>query len=111
MGGGTYEVDMFKKATYLNLPIQIGFFVYQYAKMRMPEFYFAFLIKFVDPRDFQMCEMDTDSAHMAISGDSLDDVIKPGMKDPYNREKHQWFPRQNTPELYSYEKWTPGLFK
>ncbi len=111
VGGGMYEVDMFRKAINLNLPLQIGFFVYQYAKLRMLEFYFDFLMQFVAPRDFQMCEMDTDSAYLAISGDSLDDVIKPGMKDKYHREKHLWFPRQNTPEQYSYDKRTPGLFK
>ncbi len=111
IGGGMYEADMFKNVINLNLPIQIGFFVYQYAKLRMLEFYFDFLMQYVDPLDFQMCEMDTDSAYMAISGDSLDDVIKPGMKDQYHREKHMWFPRQNTPEQYSYDKRTPGLFK
>ncbi len=111
VGGGMYEVDMFKQSINLNLPIQIGFFVYQYAKLRMLEFYFDFLMRFVDPLDFQMCEMDTDSAYMAISGDSLDVVIKPGMKDQYQREKHLWFPRQNTPEQYCYDKRTLGCSK
>ncbi|XP_038067357.1 uncharacterized protein LOC119737233 [Patiria miniata] len=106
-----YEVDMAKKMIRLNLPLQIGFFVYQFAKLRMLEFYYDFLIKFVHPSDFQMCEMDTDSAYLAISGNTLDDVIKEEMKEQYVREKHQWFPRDDTAPHRAYDKRTPGLFK
>ncbi len=63
--------------TWTPIILQIGFFVCQYAKLRMLEFYFDFLMKFIDPRNFQMCEMNTDSAYVAMSGNSLDDVIKP----------------------------------
>ena len=38
----TYEVQSCKKTIKLNLPIQVGFFVYQYAKLRMLEFYYDF---------------------------------------------------------------------
>ena len=38
--GVMYEADMFKSAINLTLPLQIDFFVYQYAKLRMLEFYF-----------------------------------------------------------------------
>ena len=71
-----YNVDMAKKTIWLNLPLQIGFLVYQIAKLRTLEFYYDFLLKFVRPSDFQMCEMDKDSAYLAISGYTLNDVIK-----------------------------------
>ena len=67
----TYEVASCKKTTNLNLPIQVGFFVYQYAKLRMLQFYYDFLDKYLDRSDFQMCEMDTDSGYIAISGESV----------------------------------------
>ena len=108
---GLYECDMTKKVIRFNLPLQIGFFVYQYVKLRILEFYYDFLLKFIDPSDFQMCEMDTDSAYLAISGKNLDDVIKPDMKHQYLEEKHQWFPREDTAEHRSHNKRTPGLFK
>ena len=60
----TYEVQSAKKRINLNLPIQVGFFVYQYAKLRMLEFYFDFLDKYLARADFQYCEMDTDSAYI-----------------------------------------------
>ena len=47
--------------------MQIGFVVYQYAKLKMLQFYFDFLDKYLDRSDFQYCEMDTDSAYIAIA--------------------------------------------
>lgn len=43
----TYEVESCKKAIKLNLPIQVGFFVYQYAKLRMLHVYYDFLDKII----------------------------------------------------------------
>ena len=67
----TYEVESCKKAIKLHLPIQVGFFVYQYAKLRMLHIYYDFLDKYLDHADFQMCEMDTDSAYITISRESV----------------------------------------
>ena len=83
-----YEVEMAKKKIKLDLPIQLGYFILQYAKLRMLEFYYDFMSLYVDRSDFEYCEMDTDSAYMAISGSSLDDVIKPEMKERYLRGLH-----------------------
>ena len=44
---------MSKKIVNLDLPLQIGCFVYQYTKLRMLEFYYDFMDVFVDHRDFQ----------------------------------------------------------
>ena len=55
--------------------------------------------------------MDTDSAYMALSADSLEEVIKSELKQRYQSEKHNWFPRSDTPEHAAYDKRTPGLFK
>ena len=104
-----HEVHMHKKTIVYDLPHTIGFFVYQYAKMRMLEFYFDFMVKFVDPKDFQYCEMDTDSAYMALSAATLEEIIKPHMLEQYHQEKHLWFPREGIHAAY--DKRTPGLFK
>ena len=75
--------------------MQIGCFVYQYSKLRMLEFYYDFMDVFVDRRDFQYCAMDTDSAYMALSATSLEEVIKPEMQQRYQMEKKNWFPRRH----------------
>ena len=79
-----YEIEKDKKALRMNLPIQKGFFILQLAKLRMNQFYYEFMMRFVSPENFQYCEMDTDSAYMAQAGPSLESVIKPEMLDVYH---------------------------
>jgi hypothetical protein len=55
--------------------------------------------------------MDTDSAYMALSATSLEEVVKPEMQQRFRMEKKNWFPRDDTPEHAAYDKRTPGLFK
>ena len=78
----------------------------QYVKLRMLQFYYDFMDVFVDRRDFQYCAMDTDSAYMALSAESLEEVIKPHLRQA---EKKDWFPREG--QYAAYDKRTPGLFK
>ena len=120
-----YELEMAKRKIKLDLPIQLGYFILQYAKLRMLEFYFDFMDVYVDRSDFEYCEMDTDSAYMAISGTCLEDVIKPEMRDKYRNgltdfcidedieadAQQHWFPRTCCNKHSKYDKRTPGLFK
>ena len=107
----TFELEMSKKTIRLDLPMQIGCFVYQYSKFRMLQFYYDFVDVFVDRRDFQYCAMDTDSAYIALSADTLEEVIKLDLRQLYDIEKKKWFLRTDIPEHAAYDKRTPGLFK
>jgi hypothetical protein len=107
----TFEREMSKKTIHLDLPMHIGCFVYQYARLRMLQFYYDFVDVFVDRRDFQYCAMDTDSACMTLSGETLEEVIKPDLHKVYDIDKKNWFPRNDTPEHAAYDKRTQGLFK
>ncbi|MES9994350.1 MAG: hypothetical protein ABW098_20565, partial [Candidatus Thiodiazotropha sp.] len=120
-----YEIQMAKRKIQLDLPIQLGYFILQYAKLRMLEFYYDFMDVFVNRSDFEYCEMDTDSAYMAISGSCLEDVIKPEMRETFEKgmkgfcddtdieadAKYHWFPRTCCTKHAKYDKRTPGLFK
>jgi len=120
-----YEIEMAKKKIKLDLPIQLGYFILQYAKLRMLEFYYDFMDVYVGRQDFEYCEMDTDSAYMAITANSFDDVIKPNMRADYQRglrgfcddrevkadSTFHWFPRACCKDHARYDKRTPGLFK
>ena len=108
---GVYELKSSKKKLKMNLPIQIGFFVYQYAKLRMLEFYYHCIDRFLDRADFELLEMDTDSLYMALGGDSVEELVKPERKEEFQAVKSSWFPRRDTPENAAYDKRTPGLFK
>ena len=56
----------------------------------MLEFYYDFLDKFCDRRDFELIQMDTDSFYMALSANDFDEIIKPEMKELYKEEKKNW---------------------
>ena len=49
--------------------------------------------------------MDTDLFYLAMSGDSLDEIVKPGMRQAYEADKKNWLATDKFSER------TPGLFK
>ena len=103
---GVFEVRQRKRQVTITRPYQCGIAVYQLAKLRMLEFYYDFLDKFCDRRDFELIQMDTDSFYMALSANDFDDIIKPEMKELYSEaEKKNWLVTDE------YSKRVPGLFK
>ena len=50
-----------------------------------------------------MCEMDTDSAYTAISGESVESLVKPELRAEFDQDKCDWFPRTDTPEHKAYQ--------
>merc|ERR1712044_3377 len=53
--GEYYEIEMAKRTLNLDLPIQLGYYILQYAKLRMLQFYYDFMCRYCDRRDFQYC--------------------------------------------------------
>lgn len=51
----------------------------------MLQFYYDFLDRYLDRVNFQMCEMDTDSTYIAVSGDSEEILVKPEMIAEFER--------------------------
>ena len=71
----------------------------------MLQFYYDFLDKYIDRRDYQLNQIDTDSMYFALSYDTLEEAVKPELLKKFEREKKQWL---------SWDKWNnrePGLFK
>ena len=83
LGDDFAEIELVKGRQKLNLPIQIGYAILQYAKLKMLEWYYDFLLAYVDRSDFEYIEMDKDSAYFAISGLTLRDVIKPQKRQDF----------------------------
>ena len=102
---GVFEVRQRKRQVTITRPYQCGIAVYQLAKLRMLEFYYDFVDKFCDRRDFELIQMDTDSFYMALSAEDFDEIIKPDLKKLYKDEKKKWLVTDE------YSKRVPGLFK
>ena len=71
----------------IKRPYQCGNAVYQLTKLRMLEFYYDFLEKYFSRKDFELCYMDTDSFYLAMCGDSLDEIVRPEIKQAYETDK------------------------
>ena len=130
-----YEITSNKTCLTYDLPLHIGFFVYQYAKLRMLQFYYDFVARYVERPLYQYCEMDTDSAYIALAGDTIDDLVAPEHREHYFRHRSEWLPAEccdNHKDDYvqtriagrswtatesccltckAFDKRTPGLFK
>jgi hypothetical protein len=111
IGENTYEITMGKRTIRQNMPIQVASAVYQLAKLRMLEFFYDCIKKYVRDDCYQFCEMDTDSLYLAIAGETIEDIIKPEMREEYEKDKENWFGRTDTREHKNFDKRTPGLFK
>ena len=103
--GGPYEIKEFKQTVMIKRPYQCGISVYQLAKLRMLEFYYDFLDRYFSRQDFELCYMDTDSFYLAMSGNSLDEIVRPEMRQAYEAEKKNWL------AIDKFSERTPGLFK
>ena len=72
-----YEVELLKSTIEHREPIIVGFFILQYAKLRMLELYYNFFGKFCDINKFEELEMDTNSLYLALAEENLYDCIRP----------------------------------
>ena len=103
--GPAYKVELRKIKINIDRPFQVGIVVYQLAKLRMLQFYYEFLDFYLDRRDFELIQMDTDSMYFALSREKLEDAIRPGYETQFEEDKKRWL---------AWNKWSnrePGLFK
>ena len=71
-----YEVELAKAEIEHREPIIVGFFILQYAKLRMLELYYNFFERICDVNKFVELEIDTDSLSLALSEKELCDCIR-----------------------------------
>ena len=130
---GIYEVQMAHKKVTHDIPKQLGFFVLQYAKLRMLEFYYDCLDYYMNRDNYELCQMDTDSIYFAISSKlpepgleshPLIPLVKPRRLEQFRSSLYNYcydgwepdfskhyFPRQCCQKHNTYDQKAPGLFK
>ena len=119
-----YEVELLKSTIEHREPIIVGFFILQYAKLRMLELYYNFFDKFCDVNKFEELEMDTDSLYLALAEENLYDCIQPDKRAAWEKmresdcrdsfkadAKSNFFPRTCRSIHKKHDKREPGLFK
>ena len=94
LGENLNEVETLKSKLVHRLPSHVGFFVYQLAKLRMLDFHFECVDKYIDRSNYELCEMDTDSLYMVLSTASLEEAVRPELRRAFFEEYHHWFPSE-----------------
>ena len=108
--GDMFEISSQKRIIKQNIPIQVACSIYDDSKLKMSQFYYDFVDKYLSRDDFQYIEMDTDSAYMALTGD-FESLVIPEMRENFEAERSKWLLRNDTLENTAYDKRVPGLFK
>ena len=119
-----YEVELAKAEIEYREPIIVGFFILQYAKLRMLELYYNFSERFCDVNNFEELEMDTDSLYLALSEKEFYGCIREESKNEWGllRRKdckgdftanatNNFLPRTCCTKLIKHDKRELGLFK
>ena len=104
---GFYEVELLKSTIEHREPIIIGFFILQYAELRMLDLYYNFFDKFCDASKIEELKMDTDSLYLVLADEDLYGCIQPEKRDICEKsrendcrdsfradEKSNFFPRR-----------------
>lgn len=90
---------------WLHVVLFLGFSVYNYAKLRMLQFYYDFLAKYLDNDKFELLLMDTDSYFLSLAEVQLDSCVQPHLMNEFLTEKKSYIATDD----YTFR--TPGLFK
>ena len=119
-----YEVDLVKSKIEHREPIIVGFFILQYAKLRMLELYYNFFDKFCDVDTFKELEIDTDSLYLALAHNNLYECIRPSKKSEWEALREHdcddsfkadvvknFFPGTCCDKHKKHDKREPGLLK
>ena len=119
-----YEVDLAKAEIKHREPTIVGFFILQYAKLRMLELYYNFFDRFCDVNKFEELEKDTDCLYLALSEKELYDCIREESKAEWELRRTEdctddftanattnFFPRTCCTKHMKHDKREPGLFK
>lgn len=120
LGENFYEIELAKDKVTLDMPIYLGFSILQYAKLKMLEFYYDCLDFYVHREDFCYVTMDTDSAYLALSSESLMEVLKKEKREQFIQEIYhrcsdeknpKWLIRECCVKHRTHDKRLPGIMK
>ena len=78
-----YEVESAKNSITMDIPIQIGFFILNYAKLRMLQFYYDCLCKYIDRSKFECIQMDTDSLYFGLAAKNLSEAVTDNLRGEF----------------------------
>lgn len=85
------EIISQKRIIIQNTPIQISKTVLDLAKMKISEFFWDVLDRYVDRDHYQIFQMDTDSLYFGLAKQSFEECVKDELWDEFQRRKSKIF--------------------
>ena len=119
LNGDVYEVEKQKRTVVLDTPLQIGVGVYSYAKLSLLSFW-EFINRFLENDLYQLMECDADSLYIALARETIDEFVKPELREEWETEKWNFFSSTDETEIQfagqnipfsQWDKRTPGKYK
>ena len=119
-----YGVEHVKAKIEHREPIIVGFFILQYAKLRMLGLYYNFFKQYCDESKFEELEMDSDFLYLALAENDITDCIRQNKLREWSdiseedccnyfeaNSLRNFFPRTCCFTHSQLDKREPGLFK
>ena len=87
-----YKVKSLKKHITFDLLLQVDLFVYSLAKLKILEFVYDCIKKYIPDDCFEFIEMDTDSLYFSLCSNSLEKLVKPELREQFFENYDYFFP-------------------
>ena len=85
LNGNLYEMTFGKRIIKLETPVYLGLEILHRAKLQQLRMYYDFIGKFMVPRLYNLLGCDTDSLIIEYSRSTMDQCVRPELKDQYDR--------------------------
>ena len=113
IGETVAQIESHKRASYIDIPVLIGFMTLQRSKLILLRLLYYFLYKYLARKDYCLLECDTDSMYIALAGGNLFSLVKPNLRDDFENEYSDWFAIEYCPShksqffeaMYRGERW------
>ncbi len=92
LDANVFEIAMRKKTTKHNVPLTLGCVVYSLSKLEMLKFIYDFIYVYFSKSDVCILNSDTDSIWLGLSGENLDDLVRPALRRQYFENYHKTMP-------------------
>ena len=81
MDNDVYQIESLSGVVKIELPLVIGLFVLQHAKLLIMSFIYDFIKVYFSAEDVQLLSHDTDSVYIAISTNDLEELVLPHLRE------------------------------
>lgn len=95
-----YEAQVAPARVKIDIPIQIGVSILLGAKKKLLEFYYDFMCKYIEQKNFSIMQIDTDSYYFALSGKTLLETVSPEYREVVRHQMEGYCGKERHPNAF-----------